>query len=186
MTTVSACVICAEPFTVREVKINRLRRRCEACFGQRRGKAPLLLTLAGTTRSAPWWARQRQQRALGLTRDVLRTRKLNGWSDEATLTTPCRGYRAAADVAVEPSEPRYIEDIPARRFVLRHPHGADRYAVAAFFGITNERVRQIEERALRRAEKRCELAGITAEDFAAALAAKARHPLDCEHAEEAL
>ena len=43
---------------------------------------------------------------------------------------------------------RYEDDIEAQCFVAAHPDGAERGDVAAFFGLSGERVRQIEESAL--------------------------------------
>jgi len=43
----------------------------------------IMLTLNSVTRSLPEWAR-----ALGFTKEALRTRRSNGWTDEQILTTP--------------------------------------------------------------------------------------------------
>lgn len=64
----------------------------------------------------------------------------------------------------------YSEDTVAQRFVEEHPDGGTLEECGAAFGVTRERIRQIEARALERLRKRCQLAGIAAEDLAAVLA----------------
>lgn len=61
----------------------------------------------------------------------------------------CMSCRVDAGAAVDATT-RYEDDPIARRFVVLHPFGATLDEVGAMFGVTRERIRQIEERALQR------------------------------------
>lgn len=83
----------------------------------------------------------------------------------------CVGIRAAAatEGSIHPGLP-FEQDEAAQRFVAEHPDGATLEEVGNAFGLTRERMRQIEAKAIDALRKRCALAGIEAEDLAAALA----------------
>ena len=59
----------------------------------------------------------------------------------------------------------YQEDAVARAFVQMYPHGATLEIVGEMFGLTRERIRQIESRALRKLRMACESEGMTLADF---------------------
>lgn len=67
---------------------------------------------------------------------------------------------------------RYEDDERCRRVVEAHPDGMTLAEVSMHFGVCRERIRQIEERALRSLVMRCELAGISREDVASVLGSK--------------
>ena len=62
-------------------------------------------------------------------------------------------------------EPRFEADPEARAFVDEHEGGATLEEIGAVLGVTRERVRQIEEAALRKARAACAREGIDAETF---------------------
>lgn len=68
----------------------------------------------------------------------------------------------------------FAEDAAAQAFVEQHPGGATLEVCGDALGVTRERLRQIESKALKRLRKRCRLAGITAEDLVAVLANRGR------------
>lgn len=60
---------------------------------------------------------------------------------------------------------RYEGDADAQAFVAAHPRGATLEEIAQYYGVSRERIRQIEEQALAKLVKRCQLAGITRADL---------------------
>jgi hypothetical protein len=76
----------------------------------------------------------------------------------------CRGIHRT-DGALVDSHTRYADDVAAQLFVAAYPDGATLEEVGDAFGVTKERIRQIENGALRHLESRLRLVGITAEDF---------------------
>lgn len=85
----------------------------------------------------------------------------------------CTGVNAAPEALVSPGSP-YSEDLVAQRFVEEHPDGATLEEVGHYFGVTRERVRQMEVTAIEHLKKRCQLAGISREDVAAMLMSRGR------------
>lgn len=60
---------------------------------------------------------------------------------------------------------RYEDDVAAQLVVAAWPDGATLEVIADAMGVTRERVRQIEERALRRLYLRMRVAGVELEDL---------------------
>lgn len=77
----------------------------------------------------------------------------------------------ARGATVHPTMP-FAEDQAAQDFVAAHPGGATLEVCGDALGITRERLRQIETKAIKSLRKRCRLVGITAEDLAAVLAGR--------------
>lgn len=69
----------------------------------------------------------------------------------------------------------FSEDLGAQRFVKQHPDGATLEQVGAYLGVTRERVRQIESKALPRLLRYCKRAGISPEDVASYFASRSRN-----------
>lgn len=69
---------------------------------------------------------------------------------------------------------RYDDDAECQRFVADHPDGAPLEEIGEAMGLTRERIRQIEEVALRRFASRLRFAGITEDDVAAMLSVRSR------------
>lgn len=78
---------------------------------------------------------------------------------------------ATPDVLIDAAT-RYEDDPHAQAFVASHPDGATLEEVSVHFGLTRERVRQIEERALRSLVLRLQLMGISADDVGELLRSK--------------
>jgi hypothetical protein len=76
------------------------------------------------------------------------------------------GYRRGnrAFIYVQRAELPYAADLDCQRFVEEHPDGATLEEVGAFFGVTRERARQLEFRALHRLRLACAVEGVTVED----------------------
>lgn len=71
------------------------------------------------------------------------------------------------------SHTRFADDPEAQRFVEEHPGGATLEEVGAMFGITRERARQIEAKALAKFPHRLALVGnITVDELRAWLASR--------------
>lgn len=86
----------------------------------------------------------------------------------------CQRVRAPSrSTTVHPSTP-YALDVGAQRFVAEHPDGASLYEIAEAMGVSAERVRQIEEAALRGLRARAQLAGIEQSDLALLVGGGAR------------
>lgn len=83
-----------------------------------------------------------------------------------------RGVAYEVPEALIDERTRYEDDERCRRVVEAHPDGMTLEEVSTHFGVTRERIRQIEERALRSLVMRCELAGISREDVISALGSK--------------
>jgi hypothetical protein len=96
----------------------------------------------------------------------------------------CRGFhivgtRGSAHAAIRPSVP-YHHDLAAQRFVADHPDGGTLEECGQAFGVTRERVRQIETKALVALRHACRRAGISAGDLAAMLTSR-RSGASTEH-----
>lgn len=96
-----------------------------------------LVTLGDTTARLSDWAQ-----AVNVSSDTLRSRMRGGDMVWQALR-PERAGRASVAL-------RYEHDPGAMQFVEEHEGGAERNDVAAFFGLSPERVRQIEESGLRK------------------------------------
>ena len=137
-----------------------------------------LLTHQGVTDSLSGWARR-----AGLRRDTIYLRLKRGWSLGEALETPSgRGRRAPRlrtprkertgawappddGVKKRRARVRFDDCASSQMFVNAHPGGATLDEVGVFFGITRERVRQIEARALAKlAHARPELAALIPND----------------------
>jgi hypothetical protein len=92
---------------------------------------------------------------------------------QAERCADCAGVWSIEGTLVDPFS-RYEDDPAAQLFVASFPGGASLEAVGEALGVTRERIRQIEEKALRRLALRLELAGITVEDLAEALRRRSR------------
>lgn len=104
----------------------------------------------------------------------LRANRLqDGWSMERAMTTPVgrRGRPLAGFPAIDGHTP-WSDDERCRALVESHPDGMTLHEVGVAFGVSRERIRQIEEIALKRLLARCELAGISREDVGAMLSTK--------------
>lgn len=66
----------------------------------------------------------------------------------------------------------YADDERCRALIESHPDGMTLHEVGMAFGVSRERIRQIEEIALKRLLARCKLAGISREDVASMLSTK--------------
>lgn len=77
--------------------------------------------------------------------------------------TSCRSLHARPGAEVD-GHTRYTADAAAQAFVASHPGGATLETVAESFGLTRERVRQIEEQALARLRRLLPVAGVAAHD----------------------
>lgn len=118
---------------------------------------------------------------------TLYQRVASGWDRERALDTvignkpgPLPGHRqtehaqtreALRGVSLSPLTP-YADDLEAQQLVAQHPDGMTLEEVGAIFGVTRERVRQIEATALRNLRIRCALVGIEPDDVAAMLATR--------------
>lgn len=67
------------------------------------------------------------------------------------------------------SDAPYEEDFVAQVFVTMYPNGATLESVGAVFGVTRERIRQIEAKAIRKLKHTCDAEGINFLDFVASL-----------------
>jgi hypothetical protein len=108
-----------------------------------------------------------------------RIRRCSGCGELADVTqiarrcADCSGVWSIEGTLVNPFS-RYEDDPAAQLFVAAFPSGATLEDIGEAFGVTRERVRQIEEKALRRFKHRLGIAGITFEDFSEMLARRSR------------
>jgi len=122
-------------------------------------------------------------------RRAVRARLRSGWSETRALDEPLgtrrgppsgayarRTQRAAAMESIAgvriSTETRYEDDLDAQRLVAEHPDGMTLDQVGVTMGVTRERIRQIEAKALESLALRCQLAGITREDVLEMLSRK--------------
>lgn len=91
----------------------------------------------------------------------------------ARYSQKCQACRWGRADALIDKDTRYAEDAAAIEFVETHPGGGTLEEVGELMGLTRERIRQIEERALRKLVDRLKLVGVTASDVADTLAGKA-------------
>lgn len=133
------------------------------------------ITYDGLTLTYGAWAQR-----TGISRHTIETRIEDGWTAEEALTTQVRDWGAHA------REPRYADDPEAQRIVAERGGEVSLDEVGAFFGVSRERARQIENSALRSIGQRLRLAGISEDDVAEWLRRKAEvgHPLDGRHGQE--
>lgn len=118
----------------------------------------------GTSMSVTEWARE-----LGMRREQLytRLRRYRGLPPEVVLALPTCVH---LDPGAKPGEPRswtwdlleWEDDPGAQAFLAQHPGGATLEEVAAALGVTRERVRQIEEIAMRKCRREAERLGVEA------------------------
>lgn len=121
--------------------------------------APRMVEAFGERRSLHEWCA-----LVELSAPVLAAR-LTRFSPELALILP---PYARVDPQAQPGEPAawtwelldWEDDIWARRFVAEHAGGASLDEVAAAIGIVRERVRQVEEAALRKVRARAEAMGL--------------------------
>jgi hypothetical protein len=114
------------------------------------------LSWEGRTLSVTAWAADPAVAALGITVPVIYSRLRLGWPTSRILTQPTaprreNGYRRARQTSsiVDPHLPWELDEA-ARDFVAKHPDGGTLHEVGEALGVTRERVRQIEEKALRK------------------------------------
>lgn len=144
-----------------------------------------MLTHRGITDTVTGWARR-----LGMRRDSLSKRLHKGWTVEEALETPCTGRgdrdarlalaRAERNAAWAPADDyvqrrrtgvRYEDCAASQMFVNAHPHGATLDEIGAFFGVSRERIRQVEQQAMAKlAAARPELADLLSNDDSPRLA----------------
>lgn len=94
-----------------------------------------------------------------------------GMSEAEAMAQPLTRGRPPAIGAIDQVTP-YERDLRCRAIVREHPDGLSREAVGVLLGISDERVRQIEESALRAVEAQCQALGIGGADLWAALASR--------------
>lgn len=135
----------------------------------------------GRVMSIAQWAAQPEVRALGISRQTLRSRMDDParWPGDTAITTrPCRGMpptclaRRSNETPLVDRETRYVDDIAAQLFVATYPDGCGLGEIGDAFGFTRERARQIESEALHSFRARCALMGINGADLAHSLAAR--------------
>lgn len=83
------------------------------------------------------------------------------------------GYRPNRRSAIT-NDTSYAEDAACRRFVEEHPDGATLEEIGDFCGVTRERIRQIEAKALRKLRLACLREGVAFEDFLGVLGVDAQ------------
>ncbi len=109
-------------------------------------EARVRVTYQGQTRSIKEWAE-----ITGLPETTLFGRIYRRWDPELVLTAPRGGHRPP-DARIPQIDPRspWADDEVAQKLVRDNPHGMTLDEVGIAFGITRERVRQIEQRAIQK------------------------------------
>lgn len=100
------------------------------------------LTIGSTTLQVRAWAL-----AFDLPPRSVCDRLRAGWAPEDAVTAPRFAHHPKDGCP-------YEFDLDARRFVVEHPNGGTLEEVGDHFGVTRERVRQIEAAALRQFQRR--------------------------------
>ncbi len=113
-------------------------------------------------------------RACGAHFDTLLRSELGGvYNIDGSLNCELhRGMRAPLAVGLD-AVTRYDDDEQAQAFVAAHPDGATLEEIGELWGITRERVRQIERDALRQLCARLKLVGVSERDVRDYFASKA-------------
>lgn len=124
----------------------------------------VMMTLGEAAESRSVYARWRARRRIA-------SLVARGMSEAEAMRQPLTRGRPPAIGAIDQVTP-YERDLRCRVIVREHPDGLSRESVGALLGISGERVRQIEESALRAVEAQCQALGISGADLWAALASR--------------
>lgn len=166
--TTRLCRVCDLPFR----PVNPTSRRCAACAAVEAERAGEHRRAARTD-----WSTL----PLGITPDVEIAAR-TGLDAEAIgrarrrrgIPPAPRADRARASGAVVDEHTAYVDDVSCQLFVGAFPDGMSLEEIGDAMGVTRERIRQIETRALPKLGKRLALAGVSEADFRELMARRDR------------